>query len=165
MAIIIIAILALGGWYVFSGPDSDETMTESESIVEKEGGEMMEENGGTMMDEEEEMTEGNSTTKKGTYESYSAEKLALAEGDGRAILFFRATWCPTCRALDADIRANSEKIPAGVTILDINYDNSTALKQKYGVTYQHILVEVDEKGNLLQKWSNSPTLSDVLSHL
>src|SRR3989344_2489777 len=93
VAIIIIAILALGGWYVFSGRNSDETMTKSESIEEKE-------------------TEGNPTTKKGTYESYSAEKLALAEGDGRAILFFRATWCPTCRALDADIRANSEKIPA-----------------------------------------------------
>lgn len=97
----------------------------------------------------------------GFYGAYSPDKLALAE-TGKVVLFFRASWCPTCRALDKDIRANLENIPKDVVILDVDYDNSTALKQKYGVTYQHTLVQVDVSGNQIAKWTGSPTLSDLL---
>src|SRR3989344_328137 len=101
-------------------------------------------------------------TDRGTYEVYSPEKLVLAE-TGKVVLFFRAPWCPNCRALDADIRANLSDIPEGVTILDVDYDNSTALKQKYGVTYQHTLVQVDALGNQIAKWTSSPTLATLLT--
>jgi len=115
--------------------------------------------GDSMMKKEEEVM-----MQKGSYETYSPEKLALAE-TGEVVLFFRASWCPTCRALDANIRANLGNIPKGVTILDVDYDNSTALKQKYAVTYQHTLVQVDAKGNQIAKWTNSPTLLELLSHI
>lgn len=95
---------------------------------------------------------------KGSYEAYSAEKLARAE-TGDVVLFFRASWCPTCRALDADIRANLGAFPAGLTILDVNYDTETALKQKYGVTRQHTLVQVAADGTMIKKWDGSPTLA------
>ena len=49
----------------------------------------------------------------GSYEAYAPEKLALANS-GDVVLFFRASWCPTCRALDADIKAHLNDIPAGV---------------------------------------------------
>mgnify|MGYP001597709164 CR=1 FL=1 len=97
---------------------------------------------------------------KGSYEAYSAEKLALA-AEGDVVLFFRASWCPTCRALDADIKANV--VPEGVTILDVNYDTEVALKQKYGVTMQHTLVQVDAEGNLIQKWTGSPSLASLVA--
>lgn len=100
----------------------------------------------------------------GSYEAYSESKLAKAE-DGKVVLFFRASWCPSCRTLDTDIKANQAMIPEGVTILDVDYDQSTALKQKYGVTTQHTLVQVDAKGNMLNKWSGSATLATVVSNI
>lgn len=105
-----------------------------------------------------------SATQKGSYESYSTEKLARA-ATGDVVLFFRAPWCPTCRALDADIKAHLGDIPAGVTILDVDYDSSTALKQKYGVTYQHTLVQVDASGTQINKWTGSPNLAALLSNI
>ena len=101
----------------------------------------------------------------GTYEAYSLEKVALASATHKVILFFRAGWCPTCRALDADIKAHLGDIPANVTILDVDYDNSTDLKMKYGVRTQHTLVEVNAQGTLIQKWLGSPTLTDLVTHV
>jgi len=39
---------------------------------------------------------------------------------------------------------NSE-IPENVNLLKVDYDNSTDLKEKYGVTMQHTFVLVDNK--------------------
>jgi thiol-disulfide isomerase/thioredoxin len=69
------------------------------------------------------------------------------------VLFFHASWCPTCRAADANIKANLLSIPSGLTIHQVDYDSSTELKKKYGVTYQHTFVQVDESGTLIKKWS------------
>ena len=81
---------------------------------------------------------------------------------GNVVLFFRASWCPKCRALDADINANIKNIPGNLTILNVDYDNSTELKKKYGVTYQHTLVQVDKSGAMIKKWAGSPTLADFI---
>ncbi len=101
---------------------------------------------------------------KGSYDFYSADKLALAD-HGTVVLFFKASWCPSCKTVDADIKANRASIKEGLTILEVDYDNSAALKQKYGVTYQHTFVQVDSKGNLIAKWSGSPTLKDIEAHI
>lgn len=119
---------------------------------------------GMMTDDEKMVVEDAGMTGTGSYEPYSSEKLARAE-EGDVVLFFRAGWCPTCRAADADIRAHASDIPAGLTILDVNYDTATALKQKYGVTYQHTFVQVDSAGNQIAKWSGSPTLADVIARV
>lgn len=107
----------------------------------------------------ETMEDGTVMPTSGSYEPYSAARVALASPEQPVVLFFRAPWCPTCRALDADIRAKLSAIPTGLTILDVDYDTATELKQRYGVTYQHTLVQVDAQGNLLKKWSGSPTLA------
>ncbi len=104
------------------------------------------------------------TASAGTYEAFSADKLARAT-NGSVILFFKADWCPTCRTLDADIKKHLSSIPPNTHILIVNYDTARELKQRYGVTYQHTLVHVDETGRLLSKWSGSPTLADILTHL
>jgi thioredoxin 1 len=174
---VIAAVIVLGGGYLlFSGqtaPDGD-SMEKDEMI--KEGGSMetgpdMEgdvmKGGDAMMDQ----STGDSMVEKagevmsaGSYESYAPEKLARADS-GDVVLFFRASWCPTCKALDSDIRAKLSKIPASLTILDIDYDNSTSLKQKYGVTYQHTFVQVRSDGSLVKKWSGSPTLAALVSQI
>ncbi len=101
---------------------------------------------------------------KGTYEAYAPEKIARA-ATGDVVLFFHASWCPSCKGLDADIMANLNSIPAGVSILKVDYDQSAELKQQYGVTYQHTLVQVDQDGKLIKKWSGSPKLSNLLSSI
>lgn len=100
----------------------------------------------------------------GSYEVYAPEKIARAE-QGKVVLFFRAPWCPTCRALDADIRANLNAIPKNVTILDVDYDSSIALKQQYGVTYQHTLIQVNAQGNQIARWNGTPLLAELLSRI
>ena len=103
-------------------------------------------------------------TTSGTYESYAPEKLVKAES-GRVVLFFHASWCPTCRALNSDIEASKSEIPGDVTILKTDYDTETELKKKYSVTTQHTLVQVDKDGNMLTKWSGGTTLESIISKL
>jgi len=90
----------------------------------------------------------------GTYQTYSPALLAEAQASGRKpVLFFYATWCPFCRTADAAFRKNLSALPAGVTLLKVDYDASAELKQKYGITYQHTFVQVDASGQALSKWN------------
>ncbi len=100
----------------------------------------------------------------GSYETYTDAKLVRAK-TADVVLFFRASWCPTCKALDADIRKNLMSIPKDVLILDVNYDTALDLKKKYGVTYQHTLVQVDSEGNQIARWEGSRTLSALVSEI
>jgi thiol-disulfide isomerase/thioredoxin len=119
-----------------------------------------------MKKDETSMTSKNDTmTKVGSYETYASEKVAMASEDRDVVLFFKASWCPSCKAVDADIRANITKIPSGLTILEVDYDHSAELKKKYGVTYQHTFVQVDATGTLIKKWSSSPTLATLVAEV
>ena len=163
---ILIVIAVLAGIIIFASSDKEPSMEkESENMAQEEsvGAEISPEDGEMMQDdsviENEIMMQG-----AGSYEAYAPEKLARAE-TGDVVLFFHADWCPTCRGLNNDINANLSSIPKNVSILKVNYDKETALKQKYGVTYQHTLVQVDAEGNQIVKWSKSPTLEDVLLNI
>ncbi len=135
--------------------ESMESSMETEKMMENEASQNM-----------EEMSENDSmSASHGSYEAYAQEKIAKAADSGDVVLFFRASWCPTCRALDAHIKENLSAIPSGLTILDVDYDNSSALKQKYGVTYQHTLVQVDSDGNLIKKWNGSRTLASLIKEV
>lgn len=149
ISIIILVIIGVGIG-VRSAARQDSMMKPVDAMMEKDSMKM--EASTTMM------------ISAGSYEAYSPEKLARAD-QGNVVLFFRASWCPTCKALDADIRAHLKDIPSNLTILDVDYDNSSELKQKYGVTYQHTLVQVDSKGMLIKKWSGSPTLTAFVAEL
>ena len=142
---VIALVVIVGGIYASTSNKEDGAMMQKDakSNVKEEGGMM----------------------KAGSYEAYAPEKVVLASVTHDVVLFFRASWCPTCKAVDADIKANLSKIPSSLAILDVNYDNSTALKQKYGVTYQHTFVQVDKDGNLIKKWSGSGTLSALVAEV
>lgn len=98
-----------------------------------------------------------------SYAQYTANKDQYK--DNRVVLYFHAPWCPTCQALDKNIKANLHTIPANTVIVKTDYDSSTDLKRKYGVTYQHTLVQIDASGNKIKKWSGSPELQDVLAEI
>ena len=115
-------------------------------------------------DETSMVDKGDAMMKAGSYEAYAPEKLARAE-TGDVVLFFHASWCPSCRGLNSSIESNLKSIPLGVTILKTDYDKETELKKKYGVTYQHTLVQVDKSGNMIKKWSGGGTLANLLSQI
>lgn len=99
----------------------------------------------------------------GSYVDYS--ETALAEAQGTKILFFHASWCPQCRALEADIK--KQGVPVNTTILKVDYDNAQDLRKRYGVTLQTTVVKVDDQGNLISKFTpyQKPTLENALSNL
>lgn len=100
----------------------------------------------------------------GAYLPYSADAVATSNAD-HILLFFHATWCPSCKALDADIVKNAETIPDGVVIFKVDYDTSTELKQKYGVTTQHSIIEINKNGDALSTISHPLTLNAVIATL
>lgn len=172
---VIVLVVIAGGAYAFLNSNGDAMIAkekmEQQAMQDKK---MVDEKA---MEEKEVMMKADATKtdsmmdtsdtmmKAESYEAYAPEKIALASATHDVVLFFRAGWCPTCRAVDADIKANLSKIPPGLSILDVNYDTSTALKQKYGVTYQHTFVQVDKDGNLIKKWSGSPTLGALVAEV
>ncbi len=103
------------------------------------------------------------TSSPGTYIDYSAS--AVANTPGTKILFFHAPWCPQCKALEASIVKGP--IPAGTTIIKVDYDSSQTLRQKYGVTTQTTLVLVDDNGNLVKKYVaySTPSLDALINNL
>ncbi len=166
-------VVILAGWGIFAFVQqkaNDNAMMEGDGMeVSNEmpvpgmtGDEMMVDDDSMIKDDA--MMDDPMTMVKGSYETYSPEKLTLAENDD-VLLFFHADWCPICRGLESEIKADLSAIPDGVHILKVDYDTAIALRQKYGVTVQHTFVQVDAQGNLVQKFSTENKLSGVLSRV
>jgi len=155
---IIVGIIVIAGigFFAFSGERTEKQNTPSE--VQKEA--VTDEVAKPEQPGIQEAVEAGA----GSYEAYSPQKIAMAE-TGEVVLFFHASWCPSCRALNTDIENNVGAIPAGVTILKTDYDKESELKKKYGVTTQHTLVQVDKDGNLINKWSGGSKLDNLLSQV
>lgn len=157
---VVLLLVIAGSAYAITQKDagaSGVVATQNEGVeVTKEG--VAEQRGDSMP-----KVEG-AVAQKGSYEAYAPDKVARAK-TGDVILFFHASWCPSCHALNASIERSVMAIPEGVSILKVNYDKETELKQKYGVTYQHTLVQVDENGKMIKKWSGSPDLDSLLSQI
>jgi len=177
IVVLLVALVIIGGGYAVY---ASQMKAKEEMAMQKEKTALMEEEAvmkSEAMEKEEvkktdaepdammQKDEGVMMAKSGSYETYGAEKVALASASHDVVLFFRANWCPTCRAVDTDIKAHLGSIPPALTILDVDYDNSAELKKKYGVTYQHTFVQVDAQGNMVKKWSGSPTLAKLVTEI
>lgn len=98
--------------------------------------------------------------------AYSDENLKKATENGRAVVFFHAGWCPMCKQAEADLKANFDQVPSDVTILKTDYDTSSELKEKYGITMQDSWVQVDKDGNKVVLWnSGGEGLKTLLANL
>lgn len=89
---------------------------------------------------------------------------------GRRVLYFYASWCPTCRPTDANFKENTSKIPEDVTVLRVNYSDPDTdqeekdLARKYGITYQHTFVQIDAVGKEVSKW-NGGQINELLENI
>ncbi len=81
--------------------------------------------------------------------------------DGTVVLFFHADWCPSCRATDAALVEDG--VPDGLTVVQVDFDTETALRQKHGIVQQHTFVHVDADGTALATWSGSVDGEDILA--
>jgi len=178
---IVIFIIVVGGVGVYTSSNPESEMIEKKVMMQEEKDSMvakenlaMEQQKEAMVTKEEGMVKPGEAmmqkedsamvAKVGSYEVYSPEKIAMVETKD-VVLFFHASWCPSCRALNSDIEKNVGAIPSGLTILKTDYDKETELKKKYGVTTQHTLVQVDKDGNLIKKWSGGSKLENLISQV
>ncbi|MBB1586965.1 MAG: thioredoxin family protein [Propionibacterium sp.] len=90
-----------------------------------------------------------------TYDQYQASKDTYA--DSKVVLFFNATWCPDCRAINEALTSDPGKIPAGTTVVSVDYDQHADLRQRYGVTMQHTFVQINSSGDKVRQWASTST--------
>lgn len=163
VALFVIILLLAIGWLLLSGADT----TVPQDLMEQDDPMLLEQAGaagGEVVTSEVMVATDSPLAPAGVYAPYSEAAVADAE-EGVVVLFFKASWCSTCRALDRDITESLGEIPAGVTILTVDYDTALDLRKQYGVTIQHTLVQVDAAGTLLKKWGNSSTLEAVVAQI
>ena len=79
------------------------------------------------------------------------------------VLFFHASWCPSCRTLDDDISAQSSI--DNILILKTDYDTQTDLKKKYWVKTQHTIVQINSEWEMIAKWAGGTTFNSILDDL
>lgn len=100
------------------------------------------------------------------YLPYSSETLATAlAGGGETILFFHASWCPTCRAFDKEATAYTGAVPEGLTILKIDYDSAKELRKEYRVIRQHTFIALNADATERKRFAGVTTLEGVLKEL
>jgi len=111
------------------------------------------------------MPESGTMMKKETgYQAYSTALVASALKEGQKVaIFFHASWCPNCRALEDTIKASLSQIPANALIVQADYDSETALKQKYGVTMQTTVVTLKSDGSLDKKILGPSSVAEILN--
>jgi thiol-disulfide isomerase/thioredoxin len=132
-----------------------DTMKKDDAAMMKKDAEVMTKTPEVMLKPTEVMA------KKGEYKPYSVDELSFAKDGNHVVIFFNASWCPTCQSTVKNINSNMDSISSNLHILSADYDKETSLKQKYGVTTQHTFVEVDASGNLIKKASGLSTVDAI----
>jgi len=89
---------------------------------------------------------------------YQAKK-ATYDAAGDVVLFFHASWCPTCKRADGNLSESA--LPAGLTVVKTDFDSNDELKARYEVTVQHTFVQVDPSGEALAKFTGSDTVEEI----
>src|SRR3989344_6215991 len=155
ITVVVLAILGIGAYTISSSQKSAlqpdlSTKTASTDLVEN-------------------TTQNTSLANSASrYVEYSQTALSQAV-DTRRVLYFYANWCPTCRPADASFRQNESQIPEDVTLIRVNYNDTDtdaqekALAQKYGVTYQHTFIQIDDQGNEVTIW-NGGEIDELLTN-
>lgn len=92
-----------------------------------------------------------------TVADFRADEAVYSGSD--VVLFFNATWCPTCQRAVENL--TSEDFPAGLVVVSVDYDTELDLRREYGVTTQHTFVQIDAEGVELAKWTGSESVGQI----
>lgn len=174
---VIITVLGTGAYTLSQNSSKSDTMVKkAETVVQKDVKDSMEKvetseqeamekkQGEAMMEKTDNKVTGDSR-----YVEYSKAVLEKT-ATNRRVLFFYASWCPTCKPADANFKESISKIPDDVTLIRVNYNDPDTdqeekdLAKKYGITYQHTFVQIDNKSNEVTKW-NGGQINELLSKI
>jgi hypothetical protein len=101
----------------------------------------------------------------GSYVTYADYSGAMSRYDGMTIVYYFCSSSSTvCQQKEAALMSGTGAIPAKVTIVKVDFDMATDVKQKYGVMVSDTFVKVDSTGAKAMTWSGQP-VSDVLAAL
>lgn len=110
-----------------------------------------------------ELTSQNPASQSQNYVEYTPTIVReLTNQNKKVVLFFHATWCPTCKAANEDILSRLSEIPENIVIVKTDYDTYPELKEQYNITYQHTFVQVDSDGNQIIIW-NGGDLDEIIA--
>jgi thiol-disulfide isomerase/thioredoxin len=157
--ILVLAALGIGVFFVSKNTTQSPTTMNENAMMEKTD----------MMEQDTDIMDTSAMMMDSRYVAYSPEVFD-ASADQRRVLFFYASWCPTCRPADADFQEQANSIPSDVKLIRVNYnDPETDQKEKdladtYGVTYQHTFVQIDEQGNEITIW-NGGQMDELLTNI
>ncbi len=155
---IVVGLSIVGGGALAYAKNQNNKKEQEKMAMEKKSEDeaMMKKDEAAAMEKDKMAKEGDTMSKSGSYVTladYNANPTKYA--DSKKVYFFHASWCPICQGIEKEINADMSKIPAGVTLIKTDFDNSTELRQKYGVTTQYTFVQVDNSGNETAQWSAS----------
>ena len=160
LSIVVGLLLVGGGVMAYNNNQNDKKEQEKMAMEKKASDEKKKKKEAAAMEKEKMAKEGDTMakddamSKQGSYVTladYNKDPSKYA--DSKKVYFFHASWCPICQGIDKEINADMSKIPAGVTMIKTDFDSSTDLRQKYGVTTQYTFVQVDGNGNETAQWS------------
>lgn len=95
------------------------------------------------------------------YADYRSDPQGHATGD--VVLFFNATWCPTCQ--EATKNLEGARFPEGLIVVSVDYDSNLQLRKEYGVTTQHTFVQIGPGGQELAKFTGATTVAQIEGEL
>ncbi|KAA0969633.1 thioredoxin family protein [Aureimonas fodinaquatilis] len=81
------------------------------------------------------------------------QDLGALASEGKTVVFFFATWCPNCILTLTELSTKWSEVEPDLTLVIADYDQETALKAKYGVTYQDTFVLLDSSGDAAKLWN------------
>lgn len=142
-------------------PEMEEEIIEDEEMMEEEMEEDMEEEDSMV---EVEVEASRPVLEDAQYLSYSSSTYNELNGSEPFALFFHAEWCPTCKALEADIDSSLSGFAPGVKIVEANFDTETELRKTYGVNVQSTVVIIDANGNKVKTLA-APSAAEVEAEL
>ena len=152
-------------WNGSMNADDIQEQLSGEAMMEKseDSEAMMEKDETVMEDKMEAKTEEVAAPTGSLAGTYAAYDSSLVGQTDKTVLFFHAAWCPSCISADKGISAGN--VPDGLTVLKTDFDSSTDLRQKYGVTSQHTFVQIDANGELVNKWTGGNSIDDIVERL
>ena len=108
-------------------------------------------------------------TKDSRYVEYSKDIFDVVEAQ-KKVLFFYSMSCETCKQADVEFMENSAKIPNGVVVVRMNYEdeNTDNMEKAYaglhGVVKPHTFIQIDSKGLLVTRWEGGQ-LNELLKNI
>lgn len=164
LIILLIVGFSLIGGILFVASITSESTNDSISSQELSEEEQIRQSSENKDAVEEQQANGNSniTTNANrfiTYEDYQINNTDYPVNT--MVYFFHADWCPVCVSIEKEINQDPKQIPEGITFIKTDFDSSTDLRKKYGVTTQYTFVQIDNSGNEIKQWSSTNLASAI----